>query len=368
MARPDSATEALVAPATTVRGAPRLEWVDAARGFCVAAVVLYHVVLWQVAASPKESVDPPARSLWGFVDATLGSVRMPVLLAVSGLVLARQVRAGVHRSTTVFRSLNSYYLYVVWLAIYAVFYAVLRTDGLPHRVDGVAVLRQLAVPDTTLWYVYALAVYTIMLAALSRVPPAIVLPALTALTVVVHAAVDTNGQWVKVPELFVFFAIGVYGSEMIRRLAERASLVVLGVAAAAAVGVTACGRFVGDGYGAGLLFVLRGAAFMVVCVVAVVLVVRWRPAARLGVALGRRTLGVYVMHPLWIALLLTAAGAWASDAVANVLASRLALVYPVVVTIAIIAASIGVQSGLGRAGARWPFEMPARWRHALGRP
>ena len=351
-------------------GAPRttrLAWVDATRGYCVAAVVLFHTVLWYVGGL-ESALHPTAGSVWGAVNTVLGSVRMPMLLAVSGLVLSRQVREGLHRSTTVFRGANNYYLYVVWLLVYAVFYAALQAPYLRHRVDGWDVLVQLVVPGTTLWYLYALALYVPLLALARRLPPWLVLTALVALSTWAHAARAPGQMWVKIPELFVFFAVGVYGAGMIRRLAGRAGWVTLGATGVVAVGVTALGRFAGSELADAALFVARGVAFMAFTVTVVAIAVRWSPVRRLGVGLGRRTLVVYVIQPLLIphlTLWTREAGGVLVDRVVASAAAALAL--PLVVTAAVVAASVGLQVVAERAGLSFLFEMPRSSRQRFGR-
>ena len=363
-------------PGTPVRpqaAAPpaRLEWVDAVRGYSVAAVVLAHVVLWHL-LDPGLTVAAGAESVWARVYGVMGSVRMPVLLAVSGLVVARRVRAGFGAGGLTPRVARSYYLYVVWLLVYAVFYALVREPDLPHRVDGpLDVLRQLVVPDTTLWYVFALAVYVAVLGALHRVPPWLVLGALVALCLVTHVLTSPDQVWSKVPELFVFFAIGVYGDAPLRRLAQRASWPFVALAALAAAAVTACGRFVSGELALASLFLVRCVAFLVLAVLVVVVAVRWRPLSRLGLALGRQTLPIYVLHPLWIAVLLVGAGlpgAPGHAALGTLLAvPALALLYPLVLTAGVIALCLLVHAGVRRVVGEVPlFAMPPAWSARLG--
>jgi len=360
----------------TPAGAPRrpgarLEWVDAARGYSVAAVVVAHVVLWHV-SDPGVPVADLGASFWDRVYGLMGSVRMPVLLAVSGLVMARRVRAGFREGGLLLRSVRNYYLYVVWLVVYALFYAVVVEPSLPHRVDGVAdVVRQLVVPETTLWYVFALAVYIAVLGALHRVPPWVVLTALSVLSVVMHVTTTSDQVWSKVPELAVYFALGVYGAGLLRRLADRSSFLVVALTAVLAAGVTLCGRFTaGNDIAEAVLFLVRGAAFLVLAVALVAVAVRWSPVRRLGVALGRRTLPIYVLHPLWIALVLLAAAGFAHGALREVLAHPVgALLYPLVVASTVIALCLGTHAVVRRAHLVVPlFEMPRRWVARLDRP
>src|SRR5215213_6048735 len=114
-------------------GPERVAWVDAARGASVAAVVLFHVSLWWYLPLQAELWGPAGR-VWATVNSYLGSVRMPLLLAVSGLVGAGAIRAGLRDRRTATRAVANGYLYVVWLVVYAVVYALLP-GPLPHRVD-----------------------------------------------------------------------------------------------------------------------------------------------------------------------------------------------------------------------------------------
>ncbi|MBD8059615.1 acyltransferase family protein [Cellulomonas sp. JH27-2] len=361
-----SVIEAVGEPVAVEPVRERLVWVDAARGYCVAAVVLFHVLLWRTSWGALTD-DPVAWGFWGSVNQALGSVRMPVLLAISGLVLSRQIREGLHRSTTGFRAVSNYYLYVVWLAVYALVSFFVASPSLHHRVDGLGFFEQLLVPDTTLWYIYALALYIPLLALARHVPPWLVVSLLTVLAVVVHLH-DADALALKTPGLFVFFAVGVYGSDRLRALAGAATWWRLAAAAVVAAGIAALGALTTSAVQDAVLFVPRGVAFAVVCVVAVAIAVRWRPVRRLGLALGRKTLGVYVQHPLWLALVTGIAAAFGRELVATVLASRAgALLFPMVVTAIVVGLSIGTQVVAERAGLRFLFELPARWRHAFGR-
>ena len=337
----------------------RLHWVDAARGGSVVAVVIFHVCLWFYLSDVVSAPAPVGSAVWGPVNSVLGGVRMPVLLVVSGLLATRLLREGLSRAT-LRRVARPAYLYVLWLCAYALFFALVTAPYLPHRVDGFGELAvQLVVPRTVLWYVLALAVYQLVLAALRRVPPFAVFVALVALSVWAHS-LDVPGElWPKIPELFVFYAIGVYGAGAFRSAAERArwwNLVPLLAICAAAVWAA--------GHGTGVLFegityLVRGTTFAALAVVGTALVCRWRPVRVPAAALGRRTVGIYVLHPLWIAALTVLVheygGTWYADLVGR---PAVAVALPLAVTAAVVAASLGAEALATRVGARWLFAMP----------
>lgn len=345
----------------------RLPWVDATRGYSVAAVVLFHVVLWGYLDAGTPVADA-GRSLWGTVNSLLGSVRMPVMLAVSGLVLARRIRVGPLRHGTLVRSARNYYLYVVWLLVYAVFFAVFTQPYLRHRVDGVEVVQQLVIPATTLWYLFAIAAYSLVLTAVRRWPPWLVLSLLAALSVAIKSLALPADLWQKIPELFIFYAVGVYGAGVLRRVAEHATVVRILLAAVVAAGVTKLGQFTDGRVAEALLSVSRGVAFLVLAVLCVAVAVRWSPLRRLGVALGRQTLGIYVLHPLWIGLLTIMVAGPGRGVFSEVLDHPVsAVAYPAVATAVIIAVSMPVRALAERARLGWLFALPTSWEEAPAR-
>jgi uncharacterized membrane protein YcfT len=106
--------------------AGRLGWIDAVRGACVLAVVLFHATAWHVLTL---DLAPVADRTWSVVNGYLGSLRMPLLLAVSGLLASRRILQGSRSPDSAERAASSYYLYVVWLAVYVAVYAVLGDPG-----------------------------------------------------------------------------------------------------------------------------------------------------------------------------------------------------------------------------------------------
>jgi uncharacterized membrane protein YcfT len=104
-------------------------------------------------------------------------------------------------------------------------------------------------------------------------------------------------------------------------------------------------------------------------VAVVALLVRLRPFERLGVYLGQRTLGVYVLHALLVQLLYVAGvGPLAAGVRWLVGHELLALLYPVVVTALLILACLGLETLLRRTGAGWLFLLPAPLRDRLEPP
>lgn len=205
-------------------------------------------------------------------------------------------RAAAARGDGDVRAAN-YWLYAVWLTIYAVVFAALGQEDFPHAVDGLgAALAQAVVSATTLWFVLALACYPLALTGLraAGASPVTVLAVATLLWVVGSYAV-LPGFTGKVAENFLFFVLGVHGAAHLWRWADG------GWRPTAAF----CGLFL---VSVGLVTVVPDAlvvpavllsslAGIPASVVVIALCCRLPSVARAGNALGSRTLPVYLMHP-----------------------------------------------------------------------
>jgi len=345
----------------------RLGWVDAVRGACVLAVVLFHVTAWHVL--PLD-LPPLADRTWSVVNSYLGSLRMPLLLAVSGLLASRRILAGWRSSAAAERAASSYYLYLVWLAVYAVLYAVLDHPWLPHSIDGAGeAALEVVWPQTPLWYVFALAVYVVVLTSLSRVPPAVVLGGLAVVSVVFQVGDWDLGLAAKVPELAFFFAVGVHGRARLGDFAERLDHRRGAGALAAVLASVAAGRVLpSDGVLHALLVLVRGVSFLLLGVAVVVVLVRWRPAARAGSWIGQQTLPVYVLHVPLLLVLVSVLGPDPSPRLGGLLSNTVvALGYPLVLTAVLVALTLLLHRLLLRLHARALFGMPESWTLAVRR-
>jgi uncharacterized membrane protein YcfT len=345
-----------------------MPWIDATRGAAVAAVVLFHVCIWHFLPILRaDGQSPVALRFWSLTNGVIGGLRMPVLLTLSGMLVARRVSAGFGRTRRT--AAANLYLYLVWVAVYAVVSLVVP-QHMPQEITSAGdAVKQVLVPETTLWYVYALALYGVVLTALRRLPSWSVLAPLAVLNVLAFTYPPGVGFWGKILGLAVYFAIGVrcgsvFRSSVVHVTAWRTTLLVVLSAA-----LIYCDRFAPNRVAEVTFTLLRNVVIVFMAVAVVALLVRLRPFERLGVYLGQRTLGVYVLHALLVQLLYVAGGGPLAPGVRWAAGHELpALLYPVVVTVLLILACVGLETLLRRAGAGWLFLLPAPLRDRLEPP
>lgn len=343
-----------------------MAWVDAIRGIAILCIVIYHTLLWYYLSDPS-IVWPPAAEVWGRFNAILGSVRVPLLLLVSGLVASRRLLAGFADRTNLVRAGTNYYLYVVWLIIYAAFFAVVSAPELPHRISSwTQFLTELVIPDTTLWYLVALCVYILLTAATARWPRTIVI----VLAVLAYVASDiylpVALQATKIPQNWLFFLIGVYLAPSLLRLPRFATLPVIASSAVLSAVVIAVGGRVPDVLGMRSVHaIVRSLTMVTTAVLATIWVTRFTRLRRGLSYLGSRTLAIYLLHPLAIYLLIALAAAY--PAVNAFLDNPVgASVGPIVLTAAITAGGILARRAADIAGLNWLFALP-RFARQSGR-
>lgn len=342
----------------------RMAWVDMARGFCVVAVVLVHVGVFHAFPLAGDLEGRPLVKAWVvFNSALLAELRMPLLLFVSGWLASTKVRAGLGNGRTRLAVLTNLHIYLVWTLIYVAMELLLAPGASPQVFSDVdsfgGFVRELLYPQFgPLWFVAVLAASIAVLSLLRGVPPPLVLLGLVVAGWVVERATETP---VGLPRA-VFFAAGVYLAPQVRRYVDSRRVVGWSAAAAAV-------------FGAAMLLLpplLRYPASVLACVpLSIVFLAlakflcRWRAIEAPAAWIGRRTLGVYVIH--WpLAGLLVIWGSQHPALVARWESNDLvAIAYPVVATAVVVALSLGLEALLKRAGLGILFEPPRRLREAV---
>jgi uncharacterized membrane protein YcfT len=329
-------------------GDSRVAWVDAAKGMSILLVVLHHAVIFlQV---PGWVPAPAAAG-----NEALASLRMPLFFLASGLFVAGPLAAPwrtlLHKRVAFFL-----YLYLLWTLIRFTFFATLVPPGVDPNdsANPVALAWALLLPGPSMWFLYALALFSVLAKLVRRVPAVPVLVVSGALSALAGAGIlGLDSRWEYMARFLFFFLLGWLARPFIERLARTTTLLRV-VAAAVVCVLCAAGAVVLD------LRAVPGVAFALNCVAVVfgILFTGWITRYRISrplVSLGQQTLPVYLIHMLWLAAIVTGLRQLP-------LSTLPAAVYPlpVVLTVALVALSLLTHRLLVKAGARWLFALPSR--------
>ena len=142
--------------------ASRVDWVDYAKGFCIIMVVMMHSTLGVEQAAGRE----------GWMHAAVAFARpfrMPDFFLISGLFLARVIdrdwRDYLDRKVVHFA-----YFYVLWVTIQFAFKAPMFAADMGWRGVGLAYLEAFIEPFGTLWFIYLLPIFFVVVKLTRGVP------------------------------------------------------------------------------------------------------------------------------------------------------------------------------------------------------
>lgn len=324
----------------------RLLWVDLAKGICMLLVVLVHVTNKHYLFLDVPDVF---KNAWDAASASFGPLRMPLFFLVSGMLAASATRRPWGR---VFRRsiVRPYYLYGLWALISFGIYTAIGSE-----IDGESaasfpgVLRNLFLPTSSLWYLYALAVY-FALAKIGVETNKGIAFGFSILLAVVASFWPLSVQVSLVANL-VFFMAGAYGPEVFKAVAAKAtsmkllwaSLAYVLVVALHAIGVTAVPG----------VRPLSSCVAVYAGIVIISVLSRYRPLAVAGAYIGRNTLSLYVLHIPLLALV--------SEFVPLtqvIVSSFVWAVYPLILVVILVAAALAVRWFVERIGGAWFFSLP----------
>ncbi len=194
--------------------APRVDWVDYAKGICIVMVVMMHSVLGVEAAAGQT----------GFMHALVAFAkpfRMPDFFLISGLFLAvvidRDWRTYLDRKV-----LHFAYFYALWVTIQFGFKAPAFAASDGWGVVGLSYLEAFIEPFGTLWFIYLLPVFFVVTKLTRRVPP----PLIWAAAAVLEIAHPSTG-WTVIDEFcarFVYFYCGYLFASRVFALSDRARM------------------------------------------------------------------------------------------------------------------------------------------------
>ncbi|WP_165922157.1 acyltransferase family protein [Pseudonocardia endophytica] len=326
--------------------AARVSWVDAAKGMSILLVVVHHIVLFLV---PYDLVPQP---VWA-ADVAITSLRMPLFFLASGLFLAKPLagswRTILHKRVALFA-----YLYVLWtLLLYGWFQLVPGAEVLtPMTTTPGELVSRLVVPGSSSWFLYALALFSVLAKLVRRVPTGVQLAVSGAISVCASSGlVDFGGEtWTLIARCLFFFLLGCYARPLVEGLAARArwwtvALAGLGCMVVASADVLGLRWIPGVAFGFNVAAVTLG-------VLLAALLARYRLARPL-VALGQHTLPVYLLNVFLVSLAVLALRGVHLPAAAQYAA-------PVVLAVLVTGTALLLHRLLNAAGARVLFGLPAR--------
>lgn len=342
--------EATIAPHAP---ADRIDWVDYAKGICIILVVMMHSVLGVEAAAGQT----------GFMHAVVEFAkpfRMPDFFLLSGLFLARVIdrdwRTYLDRKLVHFA-----YFYALWVTIQFAFKAPMLAGEHGWAQVGWLYLLAYVEPFGTLWFIYLLPIFFVVIKLTRRFPPVLVF--------VVAALLESLGiktGWTVIDEFaarFVYIYTGYILADQIFAFAanvrQRRGRALAGIAAWALINAIAVHSGLAEWPMMSLVFGFAGAAAIVATGV-LLSRLHWFDALRYC---GEHSIVIYLAFFLPMA------------------ASRVALLKTGVIsdigTVSALVTIIGVVGALAiwwtvrRTPARFLFERPARFwiapRKAPGR-
>lgn len=318
----------------------RVGWPDVAKGLCIVLVVLWHVVT-------KHAIDVPGAGpvteAWATLNAQLLPLRMPLFFLISGMFAGRAVQA-VDRASWRRRAGRLLAVYVIWVLVQTAVLALTPDFDTARATDGWELLAQLTISPTNLWYLLALAGY-LAIARLTRdLPTAFVLPLAFAVAAFAAAGLvpDLGNLWQVVQNLF-FFLAGLRLRDAVERFAASTGirralfLMVAFAGATAVVGVLGMRQWPGVWPVLAIVAVACGVAMCALLdryVAVVARPLRW---------IGQRTLPIYVLHMIPLALIDAALRASGWRAIPAVEA-----IGPIVLTAVVIALCLALHAVLVR--------------------
>ena len=325
---------------------------DVARGLAVLSIVLMHVT---VATFTPFTTSPELRGFWERAVDAPWAFHLTSLFILSGMLSATRIRAG-FRDRKLRRSvLNIAYLYVLWNVIYTVFASLGFNTWSKTVFEKKSFLIELVLPKNVLWFLLALVVWTLALTALRRVPGYVIIPLLIAVNVASwwFPGIRGQDQYVHVLAYGLFFAVGVYGKDVITRLVEHHTEIAFASSAVVFIATKLAMSIVPGAMTTALVWVPQLLSAALLLLTGSVWIARIPRIGSATSGLGRQTLPVYVLH-MPLAAVLAVAPLWSRWTNMPVLSA----VLPLVTTAIIVALALWINAAVANSRGRYLFAAP----------
>ena len=331
----------------------KLATIDVARGLCMLLVVVMHVdeVHFSQVVAPGKIAH-----IWDLITSSAKPMRMPTFFLISGVLVGQAVWRP-WREIARGRFFFLLYLFVLWTTIITVNVAIAARliAGEWHIREFVGRWAEsLILPQSLLWFLYALLAYFLAARLMRNWPLWLSLGLATILSAV---SADLLGPPVTyIARSLLFYLVGAYLPRVVDEVSRRASWPAV--------------------FGLGLVYL---ASCFLVKVAGEFMVGIWLPASVTGICLGlalshrlaetplarpltfvgRHTLPIYLLHQILVRdwhEIITRPGA---PLLAKLLSNKvICATYPIFLDTAIILLSLGIYLVLMRIGLRWLFELP----------
>jgi uncharacterized membrane protein YcfT len=193
----------------TAKISERTEWVDIAKALSILLVVFHHAIF---AWSP----------LTGQLDVTFTYFRMPVFFFASGMFIAKMMKLEAP-AFIANRLLPLLYIFVVWSIIKWAFIDLFRYLFIRGELDVSPLLNIFVDPPQTLWFIYALAIFSVLSWLGRKLPRSVVtaIAVVIALVPIVAGSIADGLFVTKLAKFFVWFWLGYVLSDAAKTWAQQ---------------------------------------------------------------------------------------------------------------------------------------------------
>lgn len=328
----------------------RINWVDAAKGACILAVVLYHFNMFVYQGMYEGHT---IAIMWNIGISALKPLRMPLFFLISGFLAASSIHRRSWARIRTKKIASLLWVYVLWAAIYWLVVDQLLPanpwfDRLPEA-DVTIMTRawQLLTADTSLWYLYALVIYFMLVKGLRS--PVLTIAVGVAANIAMPFVVPED-QWglQSLMAYFLFFAIGVHAKPFITEHYVAFSLKRFALTAAVSVAGLGMARHLELLYAPGVQMLL--ALVMVSTVIDLFALMCSHLKLQWLCSIGQQTLPIYVMHQILIKA--------AAPFLPAIVSAPLMLLEPIVATVLVAWGCLLLYRVLVNIRGRALFTMP----------